>query len=382
MRIAQVATSDISVRFLLLEHIQALSEMGHEVTAVCSPGQWVDDIRQRGIKVETVPMSRELNPLRDPRSVAELARCFRRNTFDVVHTHTPKAGLLGPLAARIARVPVIVHTIHGLLFHDAQSTARRSLYWLPEKMTATLCHHLLSQSSEDIEVCARTRICRAGKVSYLGNGIDTERFKTPMAELRRSARAALGFGDNDFVIGSVGRLVYEKGFGELFQAAEKVRAACPQVRFLVIGPEENDQSDAIPSERIRELANRGIVLFAGMRTEMSVSYAAMDAFVLPSHREGIPRACMEAAASGLPVIATNIRGCREVVVNGVTGILVPVHDPAKLADAIERLISDPAAARSMGEEGRQHICKNFDERQVLARLREFYRCLAKERLSK
>jgi len=228
----------------------------------------------------------------------------------------------------------------------------------------------------------RARICPASKISFLGNGIDTERFAPPSADSRRAARAALGFGENDFVIGSVGRLVYEKGFGELFGAAETVRAAQPQARFLVIGPEENDQNDAIPSERIRELATRGIVLFTGMRTEMSRYYAAMDLFVLPSHREGIPRACMEAAASGLPVIASNIRGCREVVVNEVTGILVPVRDPAKLADAIKQVMSDLTAAHSMGEKGRRHIVENFDQRQVLGRLREFYGRITKERLPK
>lgn len=382
MKIAQVATSDISIRFLLLEHIQALREMGHDVIAVCSPGPWVDEVRQRGISVEAVPMERELSPLHDAQSLMALVRCFRRNRFDVVHTHTPKAGLLGPLAARIAGVPAVVHTIHGLLFHDAQPRPRQRLYWLPEKLTATLSHHLLSQSREDIEVCVRTGICGPRKISYLGNGIDTERFKPADAELRRSTRAAMGFTENEFVVGSVGRLVYEKGFGELFNAADKIRAAFPHVRFVVIGPEEHDQKDAISSERIRDLANRGIVLFAGMQTDMNKYYAAMDAFALPSHREGIPRGCMEASASGLAVIASDIRGCREVVVNGETGVLVPLRDTAALAKAMERSMTDRKLALAMGEKGRQHICANFDQRQVVKRLCDFYRGLEAESLSK
>jgi glycosyltransferase involved in cell wall biosynthesis len=293
VRIAQVATSDISVRFLLLEHIRALSEMGHEVTAVCSPGRWVDEIRQRGIEVETVAMSRELHPLRDARSLRALMRCFKKNGFDVVHTHTPKAGLLGPLAARLAGVPMIVHTVHGLLFHDAQSRALRNLYWLPEKMTAMMSHYLLSQSREDIEVCVRTGICAANKISYLGNGIDTDRFKMPSADFRRSARATLGFGENDFVFGSVGRLVYEKGFGELFEAAESVRAAHARARFVVIGPEEDDQRDAITTGRIRDLANRGIVLFTGMQTDGRVC----SAFASRGHSARVHGGCRIGPAS-------------------------------------------------------------------------------------
>jgi len=372
VKIAQVATSDISVRFLLLDHLLALRDMGHEVIAVCSPGPWVEDVRQQGIRVEAVPMAREVDPLRDPRSLASLVRCFRNNLFDVVHTHTPKAGLLGPLAARLAGVPTIVHTVHGLLFHDAQSRMQQRLYWLPEKVTATMSHHLLCQSREDVETCVNRGICSAGKVSYLGNGIDTQRFQPPGREFKVLAGRELGFAEKDFVIGTVARLVYDKGLAEIFDAAESIRGRFAHAKFVVVGPEDHDQHDAVPSERIQDLANRGIILFSGMQTDLLKWYAAMDIFVLPSHREGVPRACMEAAASGLPVVASDIRGCREVVVDGVTGILTPVRNSAVLAGAIERLMADPSAARSMGEEGRRHIRENFDHRQVLDRLRRFY----------
>src|SRR3954454_23415913 len=158
LKIAQVATVDLSVRFLLIDHLQKLQELGHDVTAICSPGKWVDEVRSRGIRVLTIPMHRELSPSQDIRSLLALRRCFAEEKFDVVHTHTPKAGLLGPVAARLAGIPVIVHTIHGLLFHDQMPLSRRALFWLPEKWTATFATHELSQSREDVEVAVRTHV--------------------------------------------------------------------------------------------------------------------------------------------------------------------------------------------------------------------------------
>src|SRR6266849_3615406 len=179
LKIAQVATADVSIRLLLLDQIKALEADGHEVVAVCAPGPWVEHVRSEGVTVQTVPMVREMAPLHDVRSVAALVRCFRQHKFDVVHTHTPKAGLIGPIAARLARVPQVVHTVHGLLFHDRMTRSRQTIFWVPEKITATLCDRLLSQSREDMERAVRSRLCSGRKIAYLGNGIDVARFAPP-----------------------------------------------------------------------------------------------------------------------------------------------------------------------------------------------------------
>ena len=375
LKIAQVTTADISIRYLLLDQIQALQGMGHEVVAICSPGNSVEAIRAQGIPVETIAMSRELSPWQDLKSRSALTRCFREHKFDVVHTHTPKAGLLGPIAARLAKVPVVVHTIHGLLFHDRMPAWRRALFWMPEKITAGRSDYLLAQSREDVEVAVRTHLCPREKIAYLGNGIDVERFSPQAAGATRSqVRAELGFLETDFVAGSVGRLVYEKGFGELFTAAEAITKANPNVKFLVIGPtEEAARRDAVSPGLLAELERRSAIRFVGWRDDLPRWYAAMDLFVLPSHREGVPRACLEAAAMELPVVATDIRGCREVVVPGETGLLVPVRDPGALRQALEHLAGNPAEAAEMDRRGRRHVLENFDSRAVLQRLRAFYR---------
>lgn len=377
LKIAQVATSDISVRLFLLEQIEALTQAGHDVIAVCSPSEHMEVIRSRNVKVEIVSMHREPHPA-DITSLVALVRCFRRHSFDVVHTHTPKAGLLGPLAARMAGVPMVVHTSFGLLLHDTQPKWRQLLYWLPEKFTSLASHRLLSQSREDMVVACGWKIAPRHKLEYLGNGIDVELFRPSSTVERQSARRALGVGPGEFLIGSVGRLVYEKGFRELFSAATEIKRKCPAARFIVVGPEEPEQNDAIPSHVLREVAARRQVEFIGWRDDMPSFYAALDLFVLPSHREGIPRACMEAAACGLPVIASNIRGCREVVRDSETGLLFPVRDSDALVRTIAKLIADPPQAQEMGANGRRHILEHFDERQVLRRLCSFYEDLAEE----
>jgi glycosyltransferase involved in cell wall biosynthesis len=376
LKIAQVATSDVSIRLLLLDQIKALEAAGHEVVAVCAPGPWVEQVRGAGVTVQTVPMVREMAPLHDVRSLAALVRCFRQHKFDVVHTHTPKAGLIGPIAARLARVPQVVHTVHGLLFHDRMTRSRQTIFWVPEKITAMFCDHLLSQSREDMERAVRSRLCTREKIAYLGNGIDVARFAPPASSDRTEQLRQVGLQASDFVVGSVGRLVKEKGFAELFAAAEALAARCPQIKFVVIGPREKDQNDALDPAYMDDLQRRGVVRFVNWCKDMTQWYAAMDIFVLPSYREGIPRACMEAAAMMLPVVASDIRGCREVVLHGVTGLLVPPRNVPLLVEAIETLHNERSRGRQLGERARQHIVESFDNNDVCRRLCEFYAQLA------
>jgi len=372
LKIAQVATSGVSIRLLLLDQIKALEADGHDVVAVCAPGPWVESVRSAGVTVHTVPMEREIAPLHDLRSTAALARCFRQHKFDVVHTHTPKAGLIGPIAARLARVPRVIHTIHGLLFHDRMTRLRQTIFWVPEKITATFCDHLLSQSREDVERAVRSRLCSGKKIAYLGNGIDVARFAPQVIYARREKLGDVGLQASDFVVGSVGRLVKEKGFMELFAAAEGLTARYPQLKFVVIGPRETDQNDALNNDYMDDLQRRGVVRFVNWCEDMRPWYAAMDIFVLPSYREGVPRVCMEAAAMMRPVVASDIRGCREVVLDGDTGLLVPPRDVPRLVEAIEMLHKEHSRAARMGERGRHHIVKNFNNKDVCSRLCKFY----------
>lgn len=372
LKIAQVAAADLSIRVLLLDQIQALQQMGHEVVAVCAQGEWVERIRELGVPVHTVGMVRELSPVADAKCLFELRDLFRSERFDVVHTHTPKAGLLGPMAAQWAGVPVVVHTIHGLLFHDRMSALRRIAGWMPEKLTAMFADRLLSQSREDISVAIRSGLCEREKIAYIGNGIDVGRFSGRDPQIRLRARRELGIAEDAFVVGSVGRLVYEKGFDELFAAAAELIPRHPGLKFVIIGPRDAAQNDAIPQSHIDRVRQTGALRLLPWQDDMRKCYSAMDVFAMPSYREGIPRACMEAAAMGLPVIASDIRGCREVVLHGDTGLLVRVRDSAGLAQAIEQLMTQPELCRALGARAANHIRQGFSNALVLNRLREFY----------
>ena len=244
------------------------------------------------------------------------------------------------------------------------------LFWIPEKITAMFSDYLLSQSKEDVGVAVRTRICQSSKIRYLGNGIDVSYFSPKTATPDRRQEGDISKGH--VVIGSVGRLVYEKGFAELFQAAEALADKYEKLEFVIVGPQEADQNDAVEPGQINDLEKRGLVRFAGWQADMPAMYRAMDLFVLPSHREGIPRACMEAAAMELPVIATDIRVCREVVLDGQTGTLVPVKNAAALTAAIDQMLQRPQEWAAMGGRARQHIVENFNNRIIIQRLCSFY----------
>lgn len=381
VKVVHVATVDLSIRFLLLNQLLYLKEKGFEVSAVCSDGKWVPEVRAAGIPVKTIEMKRKISPLSDIVALIKMAFYFRKERFQIVHTHTPKAGLLGQLAAKLARVPVIVNTIHGFYFHDNMNRLSRKFYIWTEKIAALCSDTILSQNSEDISTALKERICREGKISYLGNGVDITRFDPALfAPLDIEAKKIeIGILKGERVVGFVGRLVKEKGIVEFFEAAKIVKRCLPKTKFIIIGPMESGKKDAFNPGNIKVLDLESEVIFLGMRTDIPELYAVMDILVLPSHREGFPRSPMEAAAMGKPVVATDIRGCREAVANGETGILVPVKDAQALAEAIIYLLQNEEKAQEMGRAGRKRAEELFDERKVFQRIESEYQRLLTKR---
>jgi glycosyltransferase involved in cell wall biosynthesis len=305
-------------------------------------------------------------------ALAELWRLFRRLKPDIVHTHNPKPGLYGRAAARAAGVPGVVNTVHGLYASPEDRASRRAVVYALERAASTCSGAELVQNPEDLQVLTRLGV-PSRKLVLLGNGIDLERFRPAADEDgRRRARAVLGVNVEAVVVGTVGRLVRQKGLPELFAAAERLRSTHPDVVFVVVGGSDPDKADAISSEELAAAGRRGRIVFTGSRDDMEDVYRGFDLFVLPSHREGFPRSAMEAAATGLPVIATDIRGCRQVVSHGKTGLLVPLRDPVRLASAIEELVVDSALRRRMGTAGRSKAEGEFDDRAVVSKTLEAY----------
>ena len=373
VKVAHIATIDVSLRTLLLNQMRSLQEAGYEIVGISSPGPYVAEIRAAGIRHIPVPMTRRVTPFRDLLSLYRLYRVLRGERFTIVHVHTMKPILLGQLAARLAGVPIVLSTIHGFYFHDHMRPAKRRFFIMLEKWAAMFSDLMLSQNSEDIQTAVRERICPAEKIKHLGNGIDVGRFHR--ARLNRQVlerkRGDLGLREGS-VVGFVGRLVAEKGILELLSAARTVLQRIPSTQFLIIGPIDHEKADALTPEIARAYGVEDACVFTGARDDIQDLYALMDILVLPSHREGFPRAPMEASAMGVPCVVTNIRGCRETVEQGRNGVLVPLGDVPALAAAIVDLLARPEQARHMGDEGRRMAIERFDEQRVFEKVRAEY----------
>ncbi len=380
-KVLHVCTVDLSLRYLLANQLLYLKQQGYDVVGVSSPGPDVPWLNRRGLRHIPVPLTRTMSPGADVAALLELGRVFARERPQIVHTHTPKPGLLGQIAARMAGVPVVVNTLHGFYFHEHMRPLPRQALVFLEQLAAAQSDHILSQNPEDIRTALAEHIAPADRIELLGNGIDLTRFAPDAVDddARAAARAACGFGPDDVVVGFVGRLVREKGILELFEAIARVRRRQPRVRLLVVGPVDVDKADALQPAQAAHFGIDDVTFFAGMRDDMPELYAAMDVFVLPSWREGFPRSPMEAAAMQRPVIATDIRGCREVVVDDVTGLFVPPRQPGALADALDALVDNPARRRAMGLAGRLLAQRKFDERDVFAKVAATYERLLRAR---
>jgi glycosyltransferase involved in cell wall biosynthesis/ribosomal protein S18 acetylase RimI-like enzyme len=365
IRVAHVATVDLTVRFLLLPQLRRLRDEGYEVAAISAPGPWTGDVEADGIRHITWPhATRAWDPASDARAFLELLGILRREGFDLVHTHNPKPGILGRVAARMAGVPCVVNTVHGLYATPEDSALKRAAVLGLERAAAAFSDVELFQSEEDLRWARRAGVVPPSKSVLLGNGTDVARFDPDAVPPDRIAelRAELGIPDGAVVVGTVGRLVAEKGYRELFAAAREVREEFPEARFVVAGSRDAGKHDAISPEELAA-AERDVIV-AGWREDVRDLLAVMDVFVLPSWREGVPRSAIEAAAMGRPLVLTDIRGCREVARDGVEGILVPPRDPRRLAAAITDLLRDPGERDRLGKAARARALERFNERRV------------------
>ena len=380
-RLVHLTTVDMSLELLLGPQLRAARDAGYEVVGVSAPGPWVVGLEADGIG--HVPLSsstRGWNLLADLRAVIDFWQILRRDRPDILHTHNPKPGLYGRVLGRLGGVPIVINTLHGLYATPDDPVLKRAIFYLAEAFAARFSDYELIQSAEDVALIRRLHLAHRGRFEHLGNGIDLEHFSPEgvRSEAISSLRAELKLPPGSPVIGVVGRLVAEKGLPELFSALRELRSAGEDFTALVIGPTDVDKADAISQAEI-ERAEADGVRFLGLRHNMRELYALMDLFVLASHREGFPRAAMEAAAMGIPIVATNIRGCREVVEDGRNGLLVPIRDHKAMTGAIAGLLKDRERREAMGRHGRKLALERFDVRNVTAVVLDTYRRVAEEK---
>lgn len=386
LKIAHITTIDQSLDYLLLNQLSSLRDAGYDVTGIAAPGPHIPRIEAAGIRFLPLHMTRNFTPLADLVSLWQLWSLIRRERFAIVHTHNPKPGLLGQLAARLAGVPIVINTLHGFYFHDHMRPLARRFYITMEQIAARCSDVVLSQNREDIETARRERIGQPWRFKYLGNGIDLATFDPARfsAEEVRQRRETLGLPPDAPVVGFVGRLAARrKGFLDFLAAGAAVAQRLPEAHFLIIGEADHGKPDAVEPVVAEQYGIADQCLFLGRRpnSELPLLYRCMDLLVLPSLFEGVPRVVMEAAAMGVPAVVTDVKGNREALEQGRTGLLVPLGDVRALATAILAVLEDGERACRMGAASRELAIERFDERLIFARvLGEYVRLLRQKGL--
>lgn len=358
-----VTTVPMSLTFLAGQ-VSYMQERGFRVHAVSSPGpDLVAFATKERLSTSAVEMSRRITPWRDLAAVAALLRVLRRVRPTIVHAHTPKGGLLGMIAATVGRIPVRIYHLRGLPLLRA-TAMRRWLLWCADWAACRLAHQVLCVSHSIRDEAIRQRLCPPEKIKVLaggsGNGVDAKQRFDPARlgkDARAEARRRFGIPPAATVVGFVGRIVRDKGIVELTEAWQMLRDDHPQLHLLLVGPFESQ--DPVSPETEAVLREDPRVHLAGMDWNTPPLYAAVDLVALPTHREGFPNVPLEAAAMGLPVVATRIPGCIDAVQDGVTGTLVPPADANALTCAIGRYLADPALGRRHGAAGRERILREF-----------------------
>ncbi|WP_043908996.1 glycosyltransferase family 4 protein [Kitasatospora griseola] len=372
LRVAHLTTVDMSLHLLLSTELTVDVEHGLTTYGLSAPGPYRQRIEHLGVHHRPLPsLTRAWQPAADLAAARELLSVLREIRPDVLHTHNPKTGVLGRVLGRLARVPVVVNTCHGLWAQAHDPLAKRLLVRGAEAFAARFSHAELYQNAEDHRTLARWGV-PARRARVVGNGVDLDRFPAPgpaRDALRTAVRDRLGVRDDELLVGGVGRRVAEKGIREYAEAA---RALAGKARFVWIGPDDPDKPDAL------RVAEAGLE-FLGSRDDMPAVYAALDVFVLPSYREGFSRSGMEAAASGLPMVLSDIRGCREIGTHDQHLLLAPAADAAALTGALDRLLTEPALRNRLGTAARRRALEQFDQRTVARISLETYAAVARRR---
>jgi len=375
-RLVHATTIPLTAVSFLTGQLSWYRRQGFDVTLVSSPGKDLTEFsRREGIPVRAVPMKRSISPVSDLRSVGLCVQLLREVKPDIVHAHTPKAGLVAMLAARVVRVPIRIYHLHGLRFESETGPKRKLLLWA-ESVACSSATDVLSVSHSVQDVAIRERLCAPSQIRVLHrgsiNGLDSSRFCPDRhgLKLRKQTRDEFGIPPDAHVLGFVGRLVRDKGIRELASAWKQLRVDFPRLHLLLVGAFESGGS--LPDVVKRALQSDDRVHMPGWKWETERYYAAMDLLTLPSYREGMAYSLLEGASMGLPIVTTQVTGCLDAIVNGQTGTAVPHADAPALVTAIQRYLRDPELRRQHGAAGRVRILRDFRPHDVWRATCEHY----------
>lgn len=372
-RIALVAHWDWVLYNFRLPLARRLRSRGTDVTFVCPPGKYVARLSEAGLRWLPWPVSRRgMNPLREAVTVLRLARLYRREGFAAVHHFTIKPVLYGSIAGRLAGVRTTINTFTGLgfLFSDAPAAARLRPLVLPllRRLLRAPSVYTVFQTRGDRARFLDGRLAPSQRTTVIASsGVDTAKFAP-------AERASVHEAEPPVVL-MASRLLWDKGVGEFVEAARRLRREGVAARFWIAGEPDAGNPRCVPASAVRDWEREGVVEFLGHQDDMPDLLRRASIAVLPTYQEGVPRFLLEAAATGLPIIATDIEGCRMVVKPGVNGLLMAAKDAAALADAVRCLLREPSVRERMGRAGREIVIAEFDEARILNQYEAMYRSL-------
>lgn len=381
-KILQLSAIDVSIETLMVPLIQRSKDEGFKVNCVCKDTGRYEYLNSLGFNMFNLDIPRRVKPIKILKAIYSIYKHLKKENYDIVHVHTPIASVIARVAAKLAGQKNVIYTAHGYYFHDEMKKIPYAIVYTIEKFSAKfLTDYLLLQSKEDYELSVRKKFQKRSKIIHLSNGVDIwNKFNSNLYSdeelLNLKKQNSL---ETTFVFTFVGRLVEEKGIFELIDAFKKIYEHRTDARLLLIGGFNESERDIESFNRLQEEIKHPGIVYLGYRKDIAQLMGISDVFILPSHREGLPRSIIEAMALKKAVIASNIRGCREEVIHGENGFLFEKGNSGELEISMNKLITNPELTKEMGIKGREFVEKHFDEEKVLSTQIELFNKILKEK---
>ena len=380
-KLIRITTVPISFKVLLKGQLRFMASNGFDVKGVSSEGEELKEVvENEGIVMKAINMSRKITPFQDLKSLWEMWNFLRKEKPQIVHTHTPKAGIIGMLAARLAGVPHRLHTVAGLPLMEATGIKRKILNFV-EKLTYSSATRVYPNSKGLYDFILQNNFTQSNKLKIIGNGssngINTTFFSPEqVSETERvELREKLNIQPDDFVFVFVGRIVSDKGINELIKAFSQLQTAenneLTGIKLLLVGGLESDL-DPLNPETLAEINQNKDIISVGFQQDVRPFFAISDALAFPSYREGFPNVVMQAGAMGLPSIVSDINGCNEIIVEGENGLIIPPKNVEKLKEKMLTLAKDKNLYTKLKGNSRRMIENRYEQSVVWNALLEEY----------
>jgi glycosyltransferase involved in cell wall biosynthesis len=378
-KLIRITTVPISLEKLLENQLRFMKEH-YDITAVSADKPNLERVGElQEVSVYPIEMTRKITPWQDLKAVWQLFLFFKKEKPFIVHTHTPKAGTVGMLAAKLAGVPHRLHTVAGLPLLEATGNKRRLLN-IVEKITYACATKVYPNSNGLKKILIQEQFCEQEKLKVIGNGssngINTSYFDPELFSDsdKKTLQTNLGISPEDFVFIFVGRIVADKGINELIFAFRKLSLEINNVKLLLVGPLESDL-DPLTPEALQVIVDIKNIISVGFQNDVRPYFAISDILVFPSYREGFPNVVMQAGAMGLPCVVTNINGCNEIVIEGENGIIIPVKDSHAIYSAMKKTGSNSNFIKQMKEKARPMIVARYEQQVVWEAILAEYKSL-------